>query len=162
MRPLILLALILAPGVSRAQVAADALDLGAQLGLPLPLALEATGRLARGGEPFLDLNLRWEPSAQLQSYSVAVDWHPFASGLWAGARLRWLQLQPPWSRAFDGHFDNQLGVGLELGYRRAFLADRLALSASLGAAVLPAASADLPLLVTLNLGAAYSLALAAK
>jgi hypothetical protein len=89
---------------------------GGQLGFPHILGVVGRSTFHRGGLPRYELDLLWEPSVYLQSYSVGAAWRPGGSIFAVGPRLRLLQFVPPWSRAADP-LHNHFGLGLDAALR---------------------------------------------
>ncbi|MBI3555866.1 MAG: hypothetical protein HY074_06360 [Deltaproteobacteria bacterium] len=127
-----------------------------QLGLLMPFGVTGTMMFTKNDHPEWDVDLTWEPSNYLQSYSVGGAYHPFKGAFFVGARIREMQLHAPWSRGYDPHFDNQLGIGPEIGFRGWFdKGQRWLGSVSVGAIYIPSDNTLLPVLYTLNVGLAY-------
>jgi hypothetical protein len=135
------------------------LYIGAEAGSVMPVGLMFLFEVPRGDHMRWDLDLTWEPSNYLQSYSFALNYHFFDSGFFAGVRLRYVQMHSPFSRGFQPSTDHQFALGPELGAR--WLIDgsrRFMLFFSLGASFFPGQTLDLPALYTLNLGIAFGVA----
>ena len=128
---------------------------GVQTGFPMVLG--ATGRLVflKDAKPRFDADLTWEPSAFLQSYSIAASWRPLGGTWYAGARVRWLQFGAPWARGASST-NNHLGLGIETGWRWCFLnEDKLALTVGFHAAWVPTQATNLQSLFGVNVGVAW-------
>ena len=147
-----------APVAAPTEVLTVRLHVGGQVGLPHILGLTAMGSALLDGKPRLDLDLLWEPSLQLQSYSVGLAWRPWGV-LALGPRLRLLQFEPPWSRSAKSSNQAFFGLGLEGGARIPLGASRRALlTVGLQGTYVPAQAHDLQWLVGLNVGLVYGLA----
>ena len=130
---------------------------GAKLGLVHPFGVNAVASLMDGGKQAWDVDLLWEPSGYLQSYSVGAAWHPLAGALYVGPRVRWLQFGAPWERGFSAT-DNHLGLSAEVGGRWMLgPQDKGLLSVSGGATWVPTESGTLQWLLGLNVGFAWGL-----
>lgn len=151
---LLLAALLLLPVRAGADELSVRTYAGASLGAPFPLTVQGTSVLERSGRRLASFDLGWAPSRYWQSYELGAAWHPFGNAWLAGARLRYLQLHPPWSRGFDPDFDHQFAVGGELG-ARFLVAGRWLGTASVGGFGVPFGDADLPVFFTLNVGVGY-------
>lgn len=130
---------------------------GVAVGAPFPLTLGAVLRVPRAdGRAGLDVDAAWSPSRDWQSYDVGGAYHPFGNPFFVGARLRLLQLHPPWSRGFDAAFDDQPAVGVELGARGWLDGGRRLLgSVTVSATAVPSTNTSLPVFYTLSAGLAY-------
>ena len=136
-----------------------ALAAGLKLGVLLPVGLGAMLSLPGDGKVRWQIDVVWEPSNYLQSYSVGGSYHPWDKVFFAGARLRLLQLHAPWSRGFRARTDNQLALGPEIGVRFSFgSAPRVLPFASLGVIFFPSETLSLPPMVSLDIGAALDVA----
>jgi hypothetical protein len=93
------------------------LALGAQVGFPHVVGVVGRTTLFVKGRPRFDVDLLWEPSAFLQSYSAGGAYHVLDSIFVVGPRVRLIQFQAPWARGYDARTDNHLGLGLEGGIR---------------------------------------------
>jgi hypothetical protein len=136
-----------------------ALYVGVEAGSVMPVGLTFLFTLPRGDKLRTDLDLTWEPSNYLQSYSFGMNYHFFDSAFVAGGRLRYLQMHAPWSRGFEPRTDHQLALGPELGAR--WLIDgsrRFMLFFLLGASFFPGQTLSLPVMYTINLGIALGIA----
>ena len=128
---------------------------GAKLGLVHPFGLNALASLLREGQQAWDVDLLWEPSLYLQSYSVGAAWHPLGGALYVGPRVRWLQFHAPWSRSFAAT-DNHLGLSAEVGGRWMLGPQgKGLLSLGGGATWVPTQSGTLQWLLGLNVGFAW-------
>ncbi|MEN9800817.1 MAG: hypothetical protein RL653_4514 [Pseudomonadota bacterium] len=122
MRTALLLALLAAPlasaeeGQPATAEPGTRLYAGAKVGLVHVAGLTAVASRFEAGRQAWDLDLLWEPSAYLQSYSVGGAWHPLGGALYVGPRVRWLQFRAPWGRSFAAE-DNHLGLSGEVGGR---------------------------------------------
>jgi hypothetical protein len=133
--------------------------LGAQAGSVMPLGVTALLLIPSGDQMRWDLDLTWEPSHYLQSYSFGLNYHFFDNAIVAGTRLRYLQMHPPFTRGFRSEIDNQFAVGPELGLHWSVDSGRyLLLFVALGASFFPGSTLELPVLYTLNLGFAIGVA----
>ncbi|MFH1463340.1 MAG: hypothetical protein ABIO70_03035 [Pseudomonadota bacterium] len=129
---------------------------GAQVDNLFPVGVAAQLGFGDDVRPTWDLDLLVEPSRTWQSVSLGAAWRPLRNAFAVGGRARWLQLHPPWSRAYHAAWDNALALGLELGGRWGLMDyDRLQLSAGLGAFVTPIGAADLPPMIEAHVGAAW-------
>jgi hypothetical protein len=90
------------------------LKAGAQLGLPHLVGATAQGTFLVDGRPRFDVDVLWEPSASLQSYSAGAAYHVVDSPFFVGGRVRLLEFSAPWGR---GGAEPYLGLGLEAGAR---------------------------------------------
>lgn len=128
---------------------------GIELGSLFPVAVESVYMKMRGRDPLWSVDVRLEPSAYLNSISVAGAYHPFESAFFVGARLRQLFLHSPFGRGYDGETDSARGVGIESGFRwRLGATDSVLLSVSLGATKALSSVVDLPVMVNVNAGVA--------
>jgi hypothetical protein len=132
------------------------MHVGGQVGFPHFVGVEALGSLRVGDQPRLDVDLLWEPSNYLQSYSLGVAWRPVGI-LAVGPRFRALQFAAPWSRTAAATNQTFLGLGLEAGVRVP-VATRGLVKFSLGATFVPAQASNLQLLVGLTAGFAWGIA----
>ncbi len=130
---------------------------GVAVGAPFPLTVQAVLRVARAdGRAGFDADASWSPSRDWQSYDAGGAYHPFGNPFFVGLRLRLLQLHPPWSRGFDGAFDDQPAVGLELGARGWLDRSRRLLgSVTVSATAVTSGNTSLPIFYTLSAGIAY-------
>lgn len=152
-----MMAAVLSAALAQAGGDSFRLHAGAHVGLPIIAGVGATGTFFVAGRPRFDVDAWWEPSGFLQSYSVGAAWHPADRFFFAGARVRLLQTQPPWTKGFNGAQDNHLGLGVEAGVRlRVGPADRGVVSITLGATFVPTQSANLQLLLGLTAGFSWS------
>ena len=134
------------------------LHAAAEVGLLMPVGLGTIFSLAYEQRPRWDFDFFWEPSNYLQSYSLGGAYHPFDRIFFVGARVRWIQLHPPFSRGFHARRDNQPALGPEIGVRLTLGRDRTFLPfASLGATFFPSATTSLPPMYTLNVGMGLAL-----
>ena len=90
------------------------LHVGGQVGFPYLLGVTSVGTFFNQGKPRFDVDATWEPSVQLQSYSLGAAYHVLDRAFFVGARLRLLQYLPLWARGGNDAF---LGLGAELGVR---------------------------------------------
>jgi hypothetical protein len=88
--------------------------LGGQVGFPFLVGAHSLATFFKGGRPQLDVDATWEPSVQLQSYSVGTAYHLLGSGFFVGGRVRLIQDQAPWAR---GPVTLFFGLGAEVGFR---------------------------------------------
>ncbi len=157
MRGVVIAGLVLAASTAAADVPAR-LDVavGANVGVLFPFGIDGIATYRSPTGHVWNADLSWQPSAGWQSYSLGADAQPLRVPLFAGARVRYLQLHPPWSRGFDGSHDHQLGVGLEVGTRFRLGAEgQFVCTAALGAFAIPSGDTELPVLYTLTLGVAH-------
>jgi hypothetical protein len=133
--------------------------LGAHIGALFPVGLDVIATVSPNSKPAWDFDASWEPSAYRQSYSVGAAYHPFHNMFFVGARFRWVQEHAPWSRGYDGRFDNEFGGGAEIGLRDRLWGSRFLGWISLGAFyVTNPYTSSAPILYTLNVGLAYGVA----
>ena len=131
---------------------------GLKVGVLMPVGLGAMLSLPGDGPVRWQIDVVWEPSNYLQSYSVGGAYHPWGKLVFAGARLRFMQLHAPWSRGFRARTDNQIALGPEIGVRFSFGArPRVLPFASLGVIFFPSETLSLPPMVSLDIGAAVDL-----
>lgn len=142
---LVLTAAPAAPGL-RVQV-------GGQVGFPFLLGVSSTATFFPAGKPRFDLEATWEPSVQLQSYSVAGAWHVLDSAFFVGPRLRLVQYQPPWAR---GPVELFFGAGLDAGVRLRVADGRGVISIALHGTLVPGQATNLAALVGLSAGFSWS------
>lgn len=109
-----LLLVVLVSGAAHAAEPELRVHVGGQVGFPYLLGVSSTGTFFKDGRPRFDVDVAWEPSVQLQSYSVGGAYHVLDRAFFVGGRLRVVQYQPPWAR---GPVELFLGLGLELGLR---------------------------------------------
>lgn len=164
MRSALLLSLLAAPLASaqEAHVASEApgtrLYVGAKVGLVHVAGLTAVASRFESGRQAWDLDLLWEPSAYLQSYSVGGAWHPLGGALYVGPRVRWLQFRAPWGRSFAAE-DNHLGLSAEVGGRWLLGEGRKGmLSVSGGPTWVPTQAGTLQWMLGLSVGFAWGVA----
>lgn len=131
---------------------------GAKLGMLNPIGLGAMLSLPGEGKVRWQIDVVWEPSNYLQSYSIGGSYHLWDKVFFAGARLRLMQLHAPWSRGFRARTDNQLALGPEIGVRLSLgAAPRVLPFASLGIIFFPSETLSLPPMISLDIGAAVDL-----
>lgn len=146
-----------APASDVAPLPAFRLHVGAHLGLPILVGLGSTGTFFVNGRPRFDVDVWWEPSGFLQSYSVGGAWRPLDRWFFVGTRVRLMQFQPPWTRGFDGSRDHHLGLSLETGARlRVGPKDKGVISLSLGGTFVPTQSVNLQWLIGLTAGFSWA------
>lgn len=134
----------------------DRLYVLGKLGWYQPVGAQALMSLADGRGPRWDLDLLVEPSRYWQSVSLGGGFRPFHNALAVGARARWLQLHPPWSRGYVFALDNAVALGPEIAGRFALGSrDKLMLSLTLGGVFSPWGRAALPPMFTLDLGVGW-------
>jgi len=128
---------------------------GGQAGAPLSYGLQASLLSLQRDRPRWEVDLSWEPSSFLQSYSAGVAYFPFGNLFFVAERVRYLQLHAPWSRGFDPDLDQQFAFGPELGVR-SWLGPwrRFRGSLALGAFYIASGNMNLPIVVTLSAGLA--------
>lgn len=130
------------------------LHMGGQVGFPFILGVQSTGTFFASGRPRFDVDVAWEPSVQLQSYSVGGAYHVLDRAFFVGGRVRLLQFQPPWAR---GGGDAFLGLGLEAGARlRVGPEQKGVVTLALHGTVVPAQASNLSMLIGLTAGFAWS------
>jgi hypothetical protein len=135
-----------------------ALAAGVQLGTLLPVGLGAMLSIPGENNVRWQIDVVWEPSNYLQSYSVGGSYHPWEKVFFAGARLRFMQLHAPWSRGFRARTDNQFALGPELGVRFSLGArPRFLPFASLGVIFFPSGTLSLPPMFSIDIGTAVDL-----
>lgn len=158
MNALLLMAVLAqAPVAQNADQPSFRLHVGGQLGLPILLGLGTTGTFHVAGKPRFDVDLWWEPSGFLQSYSVGGAWRPADRFFFVGARLRLLQFQPPWTKGFNGASDNHFGASLETGVRlRVGPADKGVIHVALSGTYVPTQSINLRWLIGLTAGFSWA------
>lgn len=116
----LVLALLLSaePAVVEAPAAAASpwlrVRVGGEVGFPFLLGVQGEASFLFANKPRFDVDLAWEPSVTLQSYSVGAAYHVLDSFFFVGARLRAVTYQPPWAR---GPVIPFFGAGLELGVK---------------------------------------------
>ena len=130
------------------------LHVGGQVGFPYLLGITSTGTFFKQGKPRFDVDVAWEPSVQLQSYSVGGAYHLLDRAFFVGGRVRLLQYQPPWAR---GPVDLFLGLGLELGARlRVGPSDKGVITISLHGTFVPGQASNLSTLIGLSAGFSWA------
>lgn len=131
------------------------LYVGAKVGLVHVAGITAVASRFEHGHQAWDLDLLWEPSTYLQSYSVGGAWHPLGGALFVGPRVRWLQFRAPWGRSFTAE-DNHLGLTAEVGGRWLLGESKKGmLSVSGGPTWVPTQAGTLQWMLGLNLGFAW-------
>lgn len=132
------------------------LGVGVRAGAPHLVGLSAAGSLELRSGRALELDALWEPSAQLQSYSLGAALR--GRLLSGGARVRWLQFHAPWTRGFQPGWHDHLGLGLEGGLHWLFgPRDRLRLGAGVAVSFVPTQAPGLQWLLGAHVGAALTL-----
>ena len=130
------------------------LHVGGQVGFPFLLGVSSTGTFFKAGRPRFDVDATWEPSVQLQSYSLGGAYHVLDRAFFVGARVRLLQYQPAWAR---GGGDAFLGLGLELGGRiRVGEGEKGVITIALSGTFVPGQASNLSTLVGLSAGFSWS------
>jgi hypothetical protein len=130
------------------------LHVGGEVGFPFLLGVTSVGTFFKEGRPRFDVDATWEPSVQLQSYSLGGAYHVLDRAFFVGARLRLLQYQPPWAR---GGGDAFLGLGLELGGRfRVGPGEKGVVCVTLHGTLIPGQTSNLSSLVGLSVGFSWS------
>lgn len=130
------------------------LHVGAEVGFPFIVGVKSTGTFFANGRPRFDVDVAWEPSAALQSYSVGGAYHILDRWFFVGARLRLVTFQPPWAR---GAVVPYLGLGLEAGARiRVGPGDKGVISIALHGTGVPAQASNLQWLIGLSAGFSWS------
>jgi hypothetical protein len=131
-------------------------------GFPYPIAINGQALVDDdAGSPRWEADVAWQPSGYQQSYSAGASVQPLSEHdywrtLFVGARLRLIQLEPPWSRGYRSEIDDQWAVGGELGWRRLFLSSKqLEVWAAFGVLGIISDTNDGPLRYTLDVGAAW-------
>jgi hypothetical protein len=132
------------------------LHAGAQVGFPHIVGVTALGSVRVDGVSKLDVDLLWEPSAYVQSYSLGVAWRPVGI-LAVGPRLRALTFGAPWSRDVVATVQTYFGLGLDLGVRVP-VADKGLLLIGAQATWVPAEAPNLQLLIGLSVGFVWGVA----
>jgi hypothetical protein len=125
------------------------LSVGGQVGFPHLVGVTAIGGFLNQGKRRFDLDVLYEPSLMLQSYSVGAGYHVLDTPFFVGGRLRLLQFSPAWAR---GGGDAWLGMGLELGGRFQVFNDKGLVHVALFATWVPAQATNLKVLVGLSVG----------
>jgi hypothetical protein len=148
---------ILVTGVKGQHTVDNLVFIGTQLALFIPYSVNGTWAISRDGKPWIDTDLSWEFSQQLQYYSAGGAYHLKGWPLFAGARVGLLQLNPPWSRGFDSEFDNQFAVEPELGARGWMLNRHLMASFSASALWIPSSTFEMPVVYRIKVGIAYEI-----
>ncbi len=130
------------------------LHVGGQVGFPYLLGVSSTGTFFKEGRPRFDVDATWEPSVQLQSYSLGGAYHVLDRAFFVGGRLRLVQYLPPWAR---GTVDSFLGLGLEAGVRiRVGPGEKGVLHVTLHGTFVPGQATNLSTLVGLSAGFSWS------
>lgn len=146
-----------APSASATTAAASPryrLQTGGQVGFPYLVGANAIATMYAEGSPRFDVDVAWEPSLMLQSYSVGGAYHVLDGPFFVGGRVRLVQFQPPWGRSPALPF---LGAGLELGGRfRVGPEDKGLVTLALHGSMIPAQATNLQTLVGLSLGFAWT------
>lgn len=127
---------------------------GGQVGLPFVVGVTSITSFLHEGRARFDVDATWEPSLQLQSYSLGGAYHVLDSVFFVGGRLRLLQTQPSWAR---GGGDAFFGMGLELGARvRVGPGDHGLITVALGGTFVPAQAPNLTTLIGLTVGFSWA------
>jgi hypothetical protein len=135
-----------------------ALAAGVELGTLMPVGLGAMLSIPGENKVRWQIDVVWEPSNYLQSYSVGGSYHPWDKVFFAGARLRLVQLHAPWSRGFRARTDNQFALGPEIGVRFSLGArPRFLPFASFGVIFFPSETLSLPPMFSIDVGTAVDL-----
>jgi hypothetical protein len=129
------------------------LAIGADVGFPYVFGVAAVGSLQYAGRRRVDVDLTWEPSVTLQSYSLGGVWHVLDSPFCIGGRVRLGQFQPPWAHGPSAVF---FGVGPELGGRFT-VATRGSINVALFATWFPDQGANLQMVFGLTAGFSWAL-----
>lgn len=130
------------------------LHVGGQVGFPYLLGVTSTGTFFKAGKPRFDVDVAWEPSVQLQSYSVGAAYHVLDRAFFVGGRLRMLQYQAPWAR---GPVELFFGMGLELGLRlRVGPSEKGVINLALHGTFVPGQAVNLATIVGLSAGFSWS------
>lgn len=130
------------------------LHVGGQVGFPFLLGVSTAGTFFHEGRPRFDVDATWEPSVQLQSYSVGGAYHLFDRAFFVGGRFRLVQYQPPWAR---GPVELFFAMGLELGARlRVGPGDKGVVTLALHGSFVPGQAANLSTLLGLSAGFSWS------
>lgn len=133
------------------------LAVGVNVGMVHVVGLQSTATLFANGRPRFDVDLLWEPSGFLQSYSVGAAWHPFDRVFYLGVRARLLQWHFPGTRGYVPERDNHLGIGLEGGMRAPIaVGGRLLLNINLGGTIVATAGSPLQGLLNITVGVAFA------
>jgi hypothetical protein len=143
-----------APPPLAAQAPAYRVHAGVQVGFPFVLGVYARGTLFAGERPRFDVDLLWEPSPSLQSYSLGGAWHVLDRAFFIGARLRLVTYQPPWARGPVVPF---FGLGPEVGVRLPVgPKDKGVISVALHGSFMPGQAANLATLIGLSAGFSWA------
>lgn len=130
------------------------LNVGGQVGFPYLLGVTSVGTFFKQGKPRFDVDATWEPSVQLQSYSVGGAYHVLDRAFFVGARVRLVQYLPLWAR---GGSDAFLGLGLELGGRiRVGPGEKGVIAIALHGTFVPGQASNLQTLVGLSAGFSWT------
>ncbi len=152
MRAVVLMVLL--GGLARAEGPEVRVHVGGQVGLPFVVGVTSITSFLHEGRARFDVDATWEPSLQLQSYSLGGAYHVLDSVFFVGGRLRLVQTQPSWAR---GGGDAFFGMGLELGVRlRVGPQDHGLISIALGGTFLPGQAVNLTTLLGLNVGFSWA------
>jgi hypothetical protein len=133
------------------------LSLGAQAGFPFLVGARAGGVIFYNGKQRFFFDLLIEPSAQLQSLSLGGAYHIADSIAFVGARLRFVQVQPVWSRDYNASRDNHFGAGIEAGVRIPVADRRGLVLISAHLTLLPAAASQLQTWFGLSAGFSWQI-----
>lgn len=128
---------------------------GGQLGFPHVMGAVGRGTFSWAGKPRFDVDVLWEPSAYLQSYSIGGAWRPGDWLFGIGPRVRLMQFGPPWGRGAD-----RAGVHLGLGLDATFaipVAGRGSINLGVQATVVPTQGPSLRGLMGLFAGFTWSI-----
>jgi hypothetical protein len=154
MRALLLVVALAVTGVAHAEGPELRVHVGGQVGLPFVVGVTSITSFLHEGRARFDVDATWEPSLQLQSYSLGGAYHVLDSVFFVGGRLRLVQTQPSWAR---GGGDAFFGMGLELGARiRVGPGDHGLITIALGGTFLPGQATNLTTFVGLNLGFSWA------
>jgi hypothetical protein len=130
------------------------LHVGGQVGFPFLLGVNSTGTFFVEGRPRFDVDVTWEPSVTLQSYSVGAAYHVLDRAFFVGGRLRAVQFQAPWAR---GGAEPYFAMGLELGGRiRVGEGERGVITIALHGSFVPGQASNLMTLIGLSAGFSWS------
>ena len=150
----LLLVLVATTALAAEPVPEFRLHVGGQVGFPYLLGVTSVGTFFKEGRPRFDVDATWEPSVQIQSYSVGGAYHVLDRAFFVGARQRLLQYQPPWAR---GASDAFLGLGLELGGRiRVGEGGKGVITIALSGTFVPGQAVNLSTLLGLSAGFSWS------
>lgn len=91
---------------------ADPVFLGVQSSNIFPVGISAQFEHFKNDKPFLNYEIILEASGNWQALGFDASIKPFSNPLALGVKIRWVQLHPPWSRAYNFAFDNAISPGI--------------------------------------------------